>query len=87
MQTERALNFSDLYFRLISLGSVSWSPELSSQGIARKTSLLHNHVVHEQDNLHHGVCNAVGQMHPARSRTDLKLHEIFIMRGVYTDSK
>lgn len=68
VQTEPALNFSDLCFRLISLiclGSVSWWPEVFSQGIASKRSLLHDHVVRRQGELHHAAYNAVGQMYPS----------------------
>lgn len=74
VQIEPALNFSDLYFRLVSLirlGSVSWWPELLSQGTANERGLLHDHVVHEQGELHHALYNAVGQMYSAMSRADL----------------
>lgn len=74
VQIEPALNFSDLYFRLIiliCLGSVSWWPELFSQQIASKRGLLHDHVIQEQGELHHAAYNAVGQMYPAMSRADL----------------
>lgn len=74
VQTEPALNSTDLSFRLISLiclGSVSWWPKLFTQGIASKRGLLHDHAIHEQGELHHAVYNAAGQMYPARGRFKL----------------
>lgn len=82
MQSEPALNFGDLCFRLISLmclGSVSWWPELFSQKIASKGGLLHDHVLHE---LHHAAHDAVGQMYPAMSRADLNCAQNFYNKWV-----